>query len=92
MPHTPESVIKAAVASYQKWSVPASVSLAQWALESSYGSLMPAGSNNPFGIKAKSGEPFVVTPTHEFINGKRVLVQAKFRKFVSIVDAFDQHA
>jgi flagellum-specific peptidoglycan hydrolase FlgJ len=91
MNKTPDSVIQAAVASYQKWSVPASVTLAQWALESNYGSQMPPGSNNPFGVKAKTGEPFVTAPTPEFINHKRVIVQGKFKKFTSLADAFDQH-
>jgi flagellum-specific peptidoglycan hydrolase FlgJ len=72
--------------------VPASVTLAQWALESNYGSQMPVGSNNPFGIKARTGEPFVTALTPEIINGKRVIAPAKFRKFSSVQEAFDQHA
>jgi hypothetical protein len=52
-------VINAAQATQDRWGVPASVTLAQWALESRYGASMPVGSNNPFGIKAVSGQPFV---------------------------------
>src|ERR1017187_3766733 len=52
---------------------------------------MPAGSNNPFGIKASAGEPYVEASTREVIGGKDVTVMAKFRKFSSMNDAFDQH-
>lgn len=72
--------------------VPASVTLAQWAVESAWGKSMPVGSNNPFGIKALNGEPCVVCMTHEISNGQRVTVQAKFRKFPSTEDAFMEHS
>ena len=87
-----DDVIKAAQASQQKWRIPASITIAQWALESGWGRHMPPGSNNPFGIKAGAGQPFVEVPTVEFIDGQRVVVQAKFRKFVSLAEAFDAHA
>lgn len=88
----PPDIITAAQASQQTWCIPASVTLAQWALESSWGRAMPEGSNNPFGIKAVAGEPFVTCQTREVINGASVMVPAKFRKFSSIDDAFDAHA
>jgi flagellum-specific peptidoglycan hydrolase FlgJ len=65
--------------------------LAQWSLESNFGRVMPPGSNNPFGIKAAPGEPFVIAQTAEYVNGKQVFVQAKFRKFDTLADAFDRH-
>jgi len=71
--------------------VPASVTLAQWAVESDLGTRMPIGSNNPFGIKAGNGQPFVEAQTREVIGGKNVAVVAKFRKFDSIAQAFDEH-
>ena len=52
---------------------------------------MPAGSNNPFGIKARAGDPSVTIPTHEVVNGKRILVNAAFRKFKDLTEAFDAH-
>jgi len=55
----PPAVIAAAVAAHHRWRVPASVTLAQWAVESAFGTAMPRGSNNPFGIKAGQGQPFV---------------------------------
>lgn len=88
----PPEVIDAAVASYKQYGVSAAVTLAQWALESDFGLRLPVGSNNPFGIKARVGEPCVLTPTHEVVNGTRIAVYARFRKFDSIQDAFNYHA
>jgi hypothetical protein len=85
------AVIKAAQASQRLWGVPASVTLAQWALESAYGNRMPAGSNNPFGIKAKAGQPSVMALTTEVIGGKAVKVNAAFRVFDSLDEAFISH-
>ncbi len=88
----PDAVVAAARASLAKWRIPASVSLAQWALESSWGAAMPPGSNNCFGIKAVVGQPSVSCVTHEDVGGRMVGITAKFRAFASIGDAFDQHA
>jgi flagellum-specific peptidoglycan hydrolase FlgJ len=87
----PPVVVAAAIASHHRWRVPASVTLAQWAVESAYGTKMPRGSNNPFGIKAGKGQPFVEAQTREVIGGKSVTVVAKFRKFDSMAQAFDEH-
>jgi flagellum-specific peptidoglycan hydrolase FlgJ len=85
----PAGVIAGAQAVQSKYGVPASVTLAQWALESNYGKSTPPGSNNPFGIKAKPGEPYVMAWTPEYVNGQKVQVQAAFRKFDSYAQAFD---
>lgn len=90
MPFPPD-VIAAAQASMRKWKVPASVSLAQWALESNYGRSEPAGSNNPFGIKAIAGQPFVTSWTHETLNGVYQAIPQHFARFASLEDAFDAH-
>ena len=87
----PNPVIDAAQASHRAWRIPASVSMAQWAVESSWGRSMPPGSNNPFGIKAGLDQPFVEASTHEFEHGQQIEIVAKFRKFDSLTDAFDQH-
>jgi flagellum-specific peptidoglycan hydrolase FlgJ len=84
-------IIAAAKAAQAKWKVPASVSLAQFGIESAWGAKMPHASNNPFGIKARAGEPFVTCPTHEVVHGQRILVQAAFRKFDTLAAAFDRH-
>jgi len=88
----PLDIVQAAQAGETKWRIPASVSLAQWALESNWGAAMPPGSNNPFGIKASVGQPCVACVTHEDVGGRMVAITAKFRAFASIAEAFDQHA
>lgn len=90
-PRFTEDVIRAAQAAQRQWGTPASVTLAQWAIESAYGSRMPAGSNNPFGIKARSGDPFVEAWTTEVINGKSQKVLAKFQAFPDLDAAFIRH-
>ena len=89
---TNAEVMKAAQASEEKYGIPAQVTYAQWALESNYGKNMPAGSNNPFGIKAKAGQPYVEAMTNEFVNGQMVRVKQKFAKYDSLQQAFDEHA
>lgn len=87
----PPDVREAAIASRQKWSVPASITLAQWAVESAWGAAMPPGSNNPFGIKAVGNDPAVEAATREVVSGADITIQAKFRKFDSLTEAFDLH-
>jgi Mannosyl-glycoprotein endo-beta-N-acetylglucosaminidase len=87
----PSEVAAAAVASHSRWTVPASVTVAQWAVESAWGASMPPGSNNPFGIKAVGDQPAVESPTREVINGENVVVTARFRAFDSLTQAFDEH-
>lgn len=87
----PGDVVEAAVASMRKWSVPASVTIAQWAVESAWGASMPPDSNNPFGIKAVGDQPAVESKTREVYSGESVVISAKFRKFDSIAEAFESH-
>ena len=88
----PPAIVTAAQQAQRDWRVPASVSLAQWALESTWGDDMPVGSLNPFGIKARAGEPAVVCLTHECVHGQTVQVHAAFRRFDTLGQAFDRHA
>jgi mannosyl-glycoprotein endo-beta-N-acetylglucosaminidase len=88
----PADVIAAAQAAQKKWGVPASVTLAQWILESGRGEHMPAGSSNPWGIKAVGGQPFVEARTIEYIDGVEHVEIQRFRKFGSLAEAFDAHA
>jgi hypothetical protein len=87
----PLELIEAAKASQLRWHVPASITLAQWIVESAWGSAMPPDSNNPFGIKALPTQPAVETETREVIDGKDVVIKAQFRRFESLLEAFDQH-
>jgi hypothetical protein len=87
----PTDVADAAIASRMKWTVPASVTVAQWAVESAWGASMPPGSNNPFGIKAIGDQPAVESPTREVINGESITITARFRMFNSLTQAFEEH-
>ena len=84
--------VKAACDVQEKTCVPAVVTLAQFDLESSCGKHMPAGSNNPFGIKATGGQPFVTAMTWEVSHGQSVRMAQWFAKYPSIGAAFEAHA
>jgi flagellum-specific peptidoglycan hydrolase FlgJ len=93
----PQPVIDAARASQAKWKIPASVSLAQWALESSWGA-KDMGCFNYFGMKARCDargtplDPHVMMPTREVSkSGQDYTITAPFRKFASADEAFDEH-
>jgi hypothetical protein len=87
----PPELIEAAKASQRRWRVPASITLAQWIVESAWGSAMPPDSNNPFGIKATSTQPAVESATWEVVDGKNITTTARFRRFASLSEAFDLH-
>ena len=88
----PPDIIAAACEAQRKWKIPASISLAQWALESGWGRHMPPGSNNPFGMKARAGDPFVTVRTREQDrDGHDYFIEAAFRNCGSIAEAFDAH-
>jgi flagellum-specific peptidoglycan hydrolase FlgJ len=88
----PQFVIDASQNAQRHWQVPACVSIGQWAYESGWGKHMPNASFNPFGIKAIGNEPYVSVPTHEYVRGHLITVEAKFRKFANFDEAFDAHA
>ena len=71
--------------------VPVSFTLAQAALESSWGKRAPG--NNLFGVKADRAwkGPTVVVPTHEVINGKRISIADKFRAYASWTECLIDH-
>jgi flagellum-specific peptidoglycan hydrolase FlgJ len=93
MPKIADDIIAAAQAAEAKWKIPASISLAQWALESGWGHHMPPDSNNPFGMKARPGDPSVSVQTREVDqHGHDYYITAPFRRFASIAEAFDLHA
>ncbi|WCT78683.1 glycoside hydrolase family 73 protein [Novosphingobium humi] len=102
MPTIPPDIIAAARASQAKWKIPASISLAQWALESAWGKSV-SGKNNYGGITAKvSGASFPHVPgtplepatlcwTREVVNGQSVRCQRYFKDYASAEDYFDAH-
>jgi flagellum-specific peptidoglycan hydrolase FlgJ len=86
-----QDVIAAAQASQSMWHVPSSVTIAQYGVESGWGKHMPPDSNNPFGIKAGGGQPFVEVSTLEWQNGRYVRMMQPFRKYESLAEAFEDH-
>jgi flagellum-specific peptidoglycan hydrolase FlgJ len=75
--------------------VPASITLAQGALESGWLTHLPPDSNNAFGIKASHlGDPatYVEATTHEFVNGQETTVEQPFEKYATLNDGFVAHA
>jgi len=86
----PQNVISAAKRSQVKWNIPASISIAQWALESNWGRSL-SGKYNPFGIKALLGQPYTERMTWEVIRGKHIRLVQKFADFTSFDQAFDLH-
>jgi hypothetical protein len=87
----PGDIIQAAQAAQAKWGVPAAVSLAQFGIESGWGTHEPPGSNNPFGIKAVAGQPSVTVKTKEYEGGRYVTIDAAFAAYPSVAGAFDAH-
>lgn len=87
----PPEIIDAAKASQKRWGIAASVTLAQWIVESAWGAAMPPDSNNPFGIKALETQAAVESETREVIDGKVVTITARFRRFASLSEAFEVH-
>jgi flagellum-specific peptidoglycan hydrolase FlgJ len=83
--------IAAAKAAQTATGVPASVSLAQFGLESGWGKHMPLGSNNPFGIKAFHGGG-VSSMTTEVVGGKVIHEEQPFAVFTDLSAAFVAHA
>ena len=91
-----KAVVPAAQQSAQVYGVPASITLAQWIVESSWGtSKLAILANNFFGVKAlqpNTPDTYEEFQTAEFENGKRVIVAALFEKYPSPAMSFDGHA
>ena len=72
--------------------VPYQFLLAQTALETGWGkSELFAKHFNPGGIKAVKGQAFVEYPTTEYVNGKKVIIKAKFAKYPTILAGLMAH-
>ena len=85
------AIILAAQAAQKATGVLASISLAQYGLESGWGKFI-TGAFNYFGVKAIPGQVSALCATHEFINGKYISVMARFACYASPQDAFLAHA
>ena len=90
------AAVPAAQASARRYGVPASVTLAQWIVESSWGtSELALKANNCFGVKRShlaAPDSYVEMPTAEYQGGKRVPVEALFARYPSMADSFISHA
>lgn len=87
----PPNVIAAAQASDKATGIPASVTLAQWAVESGWGSKC-TGTFNYFGVKALHGQDGAACATHEVVHGQRIATTALFANYLSLEAAFTAHA
>ncbi len=79
----------AAIRSSERSGMPAMVTVAQAALESNWGqSKLSRQANNYFGIKAHGRHARIQMSTEECEQGRRVVVEAEFAKYVSMLDCF----
>jgi flagellum-specific peptidoglycan hydrolase FlgJ len=80
----------------RKWGVPASVTLAQGALESGWGvSALARKAYNFFGIKAGAHmgpEGYAEFPTIEFVDGRKTREMARFARYATPAESFQAHA
>jgi flagellum-specific peptidoglycan hydrolase FlgJ len=94
-----QAIVSAAQATQRRWGVPASVTIAQAILESSSSlgwgkSQLATLANNFFGIKAlhaANPDTYVEFDTREFVNGLPQIVKAKFERYGSMLESFDDH-
>lgn len=71
----------------------ASLTIAQAILESNWGeSGLTKAANNLFGIKGKYKNQGHISKTFEFYNGKRVEIDAEFRKYPSWQESLNDHS
>lgn len=91
-----EATAPAARAGQIAFGVPASVTMAQWILESGWGtSKLAIQSQNYFGIKAEhldQSDTYMEFPTVEWEHGEREVIQAKFEKYPDMEASFRDHA
>ncbi|WP_349252919.1 glycoside hydrolase family 73 protein [Burkholderia cenocepacia] len=86
------AIAPAAQACAKRTGVPASVTVAQAALESSWGKRAPG--MNLFGIKADASwrGPVTSVVTHEVVDGQSVQIVARFRAYSDWQGSIDDHA
>jgi flagellum-specific peptidoglycan hydrolase FlgJ len=77
--------------SMKRTGVPASVTLAQAALETGWGGSSIGDAKNLFGIKGTGPAGSIRVSTKEFINGRMVTVQDNFRKYHTWAQSIEDH-
>lgn len=85
-----KALLPAALEAEKRYGVPASVTLAQAALESGWAKAS-IGGYNIFGIKGKGPAGTVPTRTREYENGKYVTITANFAKYNNFYEAVMSH-
>ncbi|BDD93551.1 hypothetical protein PanNE5_29910 [Pandoraea sp. NE5] len=89
------AIAPAAQACMRRTKIPTSFTIAQGALESSWGaSKLATTAFNLFGVKADRAwkGPTVIMPTIEVIAGKRITVSAQWRRYSGWQACIDDHA
>ena len=87
-----EQIAPGAMATQQKYGVPASVTIAQAIDESGWGqSLLASHDHNLFGIKGSGPAGSDLLPTQEFIGGQLVDSTAPFRVYYNIGQSIEAH-
>lgn len=82
-----------AIEGWKKYKILPSLTIAQAILESGWGkSGLSTKANNLFGVKAFSYPNYVTMPTKEFINGKYITINDKFRKYNNWNESISDHA
>ncbi|MDR3741068.1 MAG: glucosaminidase domain-containing protein [Terracidiphilus sp.] len=81
---------KSACLCEQATGLPAEITVAQWAIESSWGAKSPG--NNCFGIKAYPGCRVQSFPTQEVIGDVRKALTLEFAAFDNLQACFEKHA
>lgn len=87
-----KDVIAAAEATQRKYGVPASVTIAQYGIESGWGKSV-SGKNNYFGIKAGALQRGTYRHTREEnTKGQSYYIDAKFADYDTLAEGFEAHA
>ncbi len=88
-----DGIAPGAIATQQKYGIPAAVTIAQAIDESGWGrSLLATQDNNLFGIKGDGPAGSDSQPTQEYENGQWVTISAAFRVYNNVAQSIDDHA
>ncbi len=77
--------------SQRRTGVPASIVLAQAALETGWGGSSIGDAKNLFGIKGSGPAGSITVPTQEYQNGRMVTINDRFRKYNSWAESIEDH-
>ena len=87
-----DEIAPGAIATQQKYGVPAAVTIAQAIDESGWGqSQLATQDNNLFGIKGAGPAGSNSKPTQEYENGQWVTINAGFRVYNNVAQSIDDH-